>query len=446
MPGKTESISAVIYSFLSKVTTYLLLLVFANLFLKEEYGKAAFVMAVFTLIAFSTRIGVPYILIPWIAKNKDTSSIFYLLLSINAVVVISALIYSINYPWIIPIVLTLPFLVLRGFGSAFLQSKYRYDLTQKADLFYVLIVLIISFLSKDLGKLGIILAYSLGYILTSSWLVYLSRNDFKNIIKFRFDIQTIKEYLTKGIIVSVFYISFSFLTLVDTTILGFLSTHEKVAEYNIAGSISNALTMIPIALSAFILTRSADKNEKNPRYVLKRTINISYSSSLIMGIIIISIIGFLIKLFFPKYVGIEPFIAILMTGILFYSVYIMLFTSVLGNLEPKKAIPPILTAALLNILLDFLLIPKYGLYGIAFATLIAHSAGFTIFSIREGFFFRLIGVYFLSSLILIAFYLNLYGLLLLIPAVIFLFIFKLITIEDILVLKQGLIKFFSRSK
>ena len=61
---------------ISKGLSYLLLLIYANLFLKEEYGAASFWLSLFYLGAGLLFLGLPQVFVPFMVKNrKDRKSV-----------------------------------------------------------------------------------------------------------------------------------------------------------------------------------------------------------------------------------------------------------------------------------------------------------------------------------------------------------------------------------
>ena len=78
--GKKELVYYFFLNLISKGFTYILLLVFANLFTQEQYGEASYIYAFFSIIFIFSFIGLPDIFVVWFIKNKDVSSIFYFLL------------------------------------------------------------------------------------------------------------------------------------------------------------------------------------------------------------------------------------------------------------------------------------------------------------------------------------------------------------------------------
>ncbi len=440
--GKKETIYSFILSMSSKLVTYFLLLVFANLFVLESYGKASFVLSVFKIILLLAAIGLPYVFVPWHINKKDSTSVFYFLLIITLIVTVIGSIYSIKYIWVLPLVLTLPFILLSNIGQAFLRIKHKYHIIQAINLAFTLLVLFGVYFLRTQEEAGIIIAHTIAYLSISLFSISLTFKDIKHLAKpFKFNIEPIKTYFKKGLITAALYMSFYFLNWVDSTILGFLSTFENVARYNVAGPVSNVITAIPLALSMFLLTRSSEiKSEETSIGILKRAMRISFSFSLISAMLISSLIYLLVEIFFPKYMGIEIYIIILLIGILFYTIYSLYYTYLMGKLSPEKALLPIGGAALINIILDIILIPKYGLYGITIATTFSHFFALTLLSWKMGFRKDLISTLFITLIFIpLSYYLGLCGLLLIPFALISLHLTKILKIKDIRIVLDTII-------
>jgi len=430
MKGQKETIYAFVFIILSKIFTYIMLLILANFFIKEVYGQASFLMSIFSIIMFFTLLGIPNITVPWIIKKKDTHSVFYFLLIFNTLLTLIGLLLSIKQPLFFPLTIMLPFLLIRGFARTFLKVQYKYHISQLFEALYPLFAIFFILLFKNYQTTGILFSYSLSYILNSIFMFFLVKTEIINLFrKFSLNFSTIKSYLKKGLIVSSISLSFLFLGWIDSTILGFLSTYQNVAKYNIAGPLSNIIAIIPSSLSFFLLTKSSElKDSKN---ILNLTLRISFFFSFLIAILLNSLIFLITKIFFPQYIGIELYFMILSIGLIFYSIYSLIYTNLTAQLKPELAFLPILSAALLNIILDILLIPYYGLIGITIATSLSHLLALTLLSFKTKIPRRFILVIPLLFLIPLSFYLNYYGLLLIPLAIFLMLILKLILKQDI---------------
>ncbi len=438
--GKKE-VAYVFFLFMfSKVFAYFTLLVFANLYNQEVYGQASFIFAIFHLIVLFTCLGMPDTLVPWLIKKKDASSVFYFFLGLNLVVMVISifLISKLSYQWALPFILLLPFMLLDYFARAIVKSHYRYDLAQWTSTLYVALTLIFAFLFRRWEQLGITLAYSIAYFIPILFLVWNARAGLKNILSnLSLRLHSLSGYLKQGSATMLITTSFALLTWIDSSILGFLAPFTSVAKYNVAGAIANVVAAIPLSVMHFILTRSAEVKEiSKARNILQRGTRLSYVLSMMFGILINAFIFLIVRIFFPQYQGIEVFVAILSVGVSFYAVYSLFTTFLIGRMEQYKTVLPMVLAAGLNVILDILLVPQFGLYGITIATLFSHAVALLLLVTKlkmYSFFWVLL----LSpALLLVTYILGWWGLLML-PVSIFLFLLtKLITKEDIAIALQ----------
>tara|TARA_Y100000310_G_C20687151_1_gene819796 strand:- start:1119 stop:2471 length:1353 start_codon:yes stop_codon:yes gene_type:complete len=433
MKGKKETVYSMGFSLLSKGVTYFLLLVLANFFLVEAYGKATFALNIFYLSSILTLASGSEILIPWIMKKKDVRSVFYFMLILGIIINIIGVIVTWNHKWAMPLAFLVPMLVFGNIARSFLQAKYKYHLANLLGLVYVIITLIVVILLRNYGALGIILGYSIAYFTITLLYINLVKSDIKNLLrKVQIKKSSIKAYLKKAMITATVALSFSFLAWIDSTILGWLSTFENVAIYNIASPIANAISLIPTSIGFFLLSRTSDSlSNRTKKVFFFKTIRICFTFSLLGAIVITSSSFLIIKYLFQQYIGSEPFIAILILGMIFYSIYHLIYTYTLGYLHPEKAFTPIIFAAIVNVVLDIILIPHFGLYGICFATLIAHFIAFTWLAIRIKILRRFMGIYLLILFIPLAYFLQIYGLILVPIALALAFFFRVIKMEDL---------------
>lgn len=438
--GKKE-VAYVFFLFMfSKVFAYFTLLVFANLYNQEVYGQASFIFAIFHLVVLFTCMGMPDTLVPWLIKKRDTSSVFYFFLGLNLIVMIVSfvLITQLRYQWALPFVLLLPFMLLDYFARAIVKSHYRYDLAQWTSTLYVALTLIFAFLFRRWEQLGIALAYSIAYFIPIIFLVWNARIGLKNVLsRLSIRIQALAQYLKQGSATMLITTSFALLTWIDSSILGFLAPFTSVAQYNVAGAIANVVAAIPLSVMHFILTRSAEvRDVMKARSILQRGTRLSYVLSMMFGILINALIFVIMKIFFPQYQGIEIFVAILSIGVSFYAVYSLFTTYMIGRMEQYKTVMPMVLAAGLNVVLDILLVPRFGLYGITVATLFAHAVALMLLTTRLKM-YRFFWVLLLSPLLLLITYaLQWWGLLMVPLSVFVFFLTGLITREDIAIVLQ----------
>ena len=261
--GKKETFFVFLMMLSSKVITYFLLLLLGNYFIKDSFGKASFVLSMYLIATYFCNLGGGEIFISWLVRKKDVHSVFYFLLSLNLLVTLLGIILSINHLWLLPLILAIPFNFINLVGQVILRSKHKYHLAQLFILLGSVATLGGVFIFRVFGELGILLGYSLGYFVPAILALAVTKKEFIAIAsKVQLKLPEIISYVKKGFIISLIFLSFSFLGWIDSIILGIMSTFENVAKYNIAGPISNVITLIPISLSMFLLTRSAEEKVK----------------------------------------------------------------------------------------------------------------------------------------------------------------------------------------
>jgi O-antigen/teichoic acid export membrane protein len=355
----------------SKGLSYLLLLIYANWFLKEEYGAASFWLSLFYLGAGLLFLGLPQVFVPFMVKNRNVMRISSLLFTLSVFAI--PMLWWVIPPAARPLLFLLPVDLIQKYQLASLQSLHRHDLYQLTYIVSIVITIPCLFLFS--GSAGILLSLLIGKI--ASMLLFwpwMRSGKGKRV--------TITHYLSQAWPVALVSYSFLLLFWVDSAILGVLSTAQDVADYTLAGTIASVIIMVPAAISMFILTRSSEKT--NLLKTVKKSMRISLFLSLGLSILMVSMLPILLPVFFPAYQDLGGVIVALTTGILGYSLYSILFDHYTGRQQPLRSVGPVTTGVLVNLVLDILLIPRFGIWGIAAATVAAHLLIAALFLRKAG--------------------------------------------------------------
>lgn len=440
--GKEQSIYAFFWGSASKIFSYILVLILGNIYLVEEYGNASYFLAVFNVIMTIALFGVPDSIIPWIIKKKDYRSVISFLYFFGFITFIVLLIISFKAPLMLPLSFMVLVILLLNLIFSFMRVNEDYGNVGMLKSILVLFVIIFAICLRNYGSFGILLSYLIGnmiILLISLFYIKNNLNELKPKSKINWNF--VREYLVSGIAVSIIIISFSFLGWIDSIILGLMSNMTEVGRYSISSSFSNLITLIPLTLSVFLITRgSGIVSKRLAQEVQKRVIMISYSLSLILSIALAIICPILIKIFFPKYIGIENYIIILLMGIVFYSIYFIIYSFFISRLEVKKVITPIVLAAIVNIILDISLIPSLGVTGICLATVISHLIPLIWLSYKIKFMKNTIIMILLTFFIPASNLMGYYGVILVIIAPILLILLKIVNLKDLEIIIKSLKK------
>jgi len=424
----------------SKIVTYFLLLILANYFAVAEYGKAFYYLSYFQLLITIILFGAPFSIVPFLTKRKFSNEIFSLLFYISILAGAILLIVSQIKPnllpisIILPLSISLPFISYHRYQLAALQSRHKHHLNQLSYLILMIIPLLFAYSLRKYNASGIIIAYALGFIFTPIITCFFLRENLLSKLVVKIKLSFIKQFVPLASYTSIVMVSFLVLSWIDVILLGFIKTSTDVARYHIAFLISNVIVIIPQSISMWMLTRSTQlSNTKYSVPVLRRAIRITILLSVCVMIVLSSFLSTILSIFLPLYKGIEPYAIILSMGVVFYSVYLLGYVHLTGNFKQKKVIFPMVLTLALNILLDILLIPKYNLYGITIATLIAHFVAFILISSMLSLLKHNLPIILIAFFIPLSYYLGYYGVLMLIPAIIVLFALKLLKLTDIIV-------------
>jgi len=359
--------------------------------------------------------------------------------------------------------LMMPLIILTEiFVSTFLSyKKIEYttlirDISEKI----VKLILIAIFLSLGFGLIGITLSYVISALFTSLLLFYFLRKDIFPV----FDKRIKAKYNTKELLLySLPLIMTGLLTMLqkwaDTFILGIYRTASEVGVYNIAFSSAALLVMVPTALMSLFTPVITNLYGRNKIKEIRK-ISIVVTKWIFMGnmplfiFLVISPKSLLKFVFSTEYASGYSALTILAVAYVLLSITHVYVSNLLMVKKTKLISFLVLMSTLVNIILNILLIPKYGINGAALATLVSSLVFSTSIAISAWFAIRLQTLNFsfikiilagiLSSLIMVyihkvlpsnLFFLIVSAFLSLIIYILILFLLKCLSKEDIEVIK-----------
>ena len=399
-------------------------------------------------------------------KISSTIGISMLILTIIFSGYISINIF--NKPELISVIRVFAFIIpliifIEIFASIFLSFKkiqYNTIIKDFGDKLFKLL-LVFLFISLGFGLTGLACSYLFSSIITFSLLLYFLRKKefglFNNKIKPKSNTRELLIYSLPLILTSL-------LTLLqkwaDTFVIGYYRSASEIGVYSIAFSTASLLAIIPTALmSLFIPVITSLYGQNNIRDIRKMSNNIVkwiFMINLPFAIILSIFSRELIKIVF----GLEYANGYISLIILSLAYLILSMTHVYGSnllmIKRTKLLSLfVLISTLTNILLNIILIPKYGINGAAIATLSSNII-FLILMIFSGklvlnlqpikkSFIKILFSGFLSTILIFYLYKNLANnlfsliisiLLILILYCLFLILFKCFSKDDINLMKN----------
>lgn len=227
-------------------------------------------------------------------------------------------------------------------------------------------------LFKNANPISLALAYMLGSIISTIYIVWSVRGEFRK-IEWKFskeDFKIIYNFSWPILIISLFGFLFS----LDTIMLGQMRSATEVGLYTTSQRLISFLAIVPsfIGISIFpILSKNENDVEKLGNIFGKvMTIILAIGIPVTIGGIIFSKQITLLVLG-QQYIATAPVFAVLMVSILASFPNIFLINLIFSKNLQRLFIWATSFGVFLNIFLNFFLIPKYGALGAAISTTIA---------------------------------------------------------------------------
>lgn len=278
--------------------------------------------------------------------------------------------------------LPIPFVLFNTYNSGIFLGKNDIKEFNKINwiptaVIFVLTALFLLLFSLDIK--GYFIALIGGPVSIS--LILLFKNKFINAFSFNFDLKIIKSLLGLGMIYALALLIINLNYKFDIIMLERLSTPYETGIYAKGANITEFLWQIPMLLSTIVFARSA--TSKNGREFSLKVVQLLRVAFVFIGL------GSVILWLLSEYViiglfGMEFFDSILvlnclLPGVILLTIYKVLNMDLAGKGKPWISIYAMTPALVINILLNYYLIPLYGSTGAAISSSISYSFAAMIF-------------------------------------------------------------------
>lgn len=263
------------------------------------------------------------------------------------------------------------------------QKMFIFSLQQFSSSFFILVFAAI-FLKLQIASNNLpyiwLFASVINVIIFSVMLYFLT--NIKN-SKAEYSKHLLKQLISFALPIMLIMTSSLIITYSDTIILTLFKTIEEVGIYNVV--LPSAMLFVflgkSFALAIFPISSELDARKDNIKLqnglrILTRYVLVTILP-LILGLIFFA--ALFLKIFFGnEYIYGALSLQILLVGVFFFVLAQINQTIISGIGKPKIFSKIILKAALLNIFLNFLVVPKYGMVGAAFSTTVSYSLIFIL--------------------------------------------------------------------
>ncbi len=265
---------------------------------------------------------------------------------------------------------------------AVIENSIKKNLMQVSINIVYTTILAILFFRREIELKNVIGIYVL--IDTIKIILMLGLYKMKPAVK-SFKLNSLKKLYKVGILTMIF----SLLTTVNysfsTIMLKELSTSYAVGIYSVGSNFTTLFLLIPDAFKEVLFGDSTEKNFSAK--TVKNAIGVS------TGIAMIAMLGWLIfgKLAIKILYGTEYMESYAVTSVLFVGCFSLIFFKILqpiyiSNGKQKIAIVFLLVSAILNMIMNWFLIPRHGFMGAAVTTAASYSVcgiAFLIYYVRQ---------------------------------------------------------------
>lgn len=276
----------------------------------------------------------------------------------------------------------IPFSLFNTYNSGIFLGKNQIKEFNKINWIpslFTLVVTLVLVIGLELGVRGYFIALIVGPLFISVLLLF--KNKFLDVLSLKFNWQIIKPMIKLG---SIYALALMFINLnarLDVILLDRLSSDFETGIYSKGYSVGNYLLQIPWMLNTIVFSRSAiAKNDELFSKKVTQLLRVSFLVILCFAGFLFLFSDFIIVLMFGKdFLGSSIVLQYLLLGVLFLSLFKILNQDLAGKGKPWVSMKAMIPGLLVNVLLNYFLIPSYGAIGASVASTISYSFAILLF-------------------------------------------------------------------
>lgn len=381
----------------TKFLAFLLVIYIARELGEVEFGKYAFALSFTLLFAFLSDVGLTQLTIREVAKRKEDAqkylgsiSAIKLILSILTIALVVVAINLLGYPQetVLAVYIAGGYSVINSFNQ-FLCSFYRafeqmeYELATRVIEKIIIFSLAITFLLLGHGVIAVVSSFLIGSLIRLGISVFFVVTRYAK-PQFNLDRQFIWTLFTQALPFGLTTLFVVIYFKIDTVMLSMMVGDAAVGHYNASYNIIEGLIALVAGSFGGVIFPMLSKNFTHSAEKLKKLYLQSFQIILIVGIMIFVFVELFSSYIIGILYGPEYQISALVLQIqiiAFLIICVSTVTSTLLNSASMQRIVAIGTGlgALLNVTLNYVLIPQYSLFGAAWATVITELFGFSLY-------------------------------------------------------------------
>jgi O-antigen/teichoic acid export membrane protein len=276
------------------------------------------------------------------------------------------------------ILITVPFkLAIVYFGGILLGTEdiRSANILNWTPLALNLVMVALLVLVVPLGIMGALLGYLISNALVAMVYAVILGKKYK--IKLRIHKALIRDLVVKGFVFALSFMVIQMNLRIDLLILNRIGDAAETGYYGLAAQICEQLWLLPSAVGIVVMSRTANTDDLSVMTAqTSRLLRLTLVAGIIIAIILAIIAPPLIPLIFGQdYKETIGLIIWLLPGIISFMIFRVLNGQLSGLGRPGVSAWIFSIALVINVILNFILIPQYGATGAAWATNISYFAG-----------------------------------------------------------------------
>lgn len=377
----------------------LLLIVLTRFLGPVDQGKYSLVTLLPMMLMMFISTGINTSTIYFVSKNKFlletvlktnilvgiTLSLFAIFVGALVVVFFSdALFEGVEISLLYLILLSIPFIFLKEFLQTIfhgLQDFKNYNTLMIVNQFAILGFISLFIIVLNYGLTGAIIGYVLGNITTVFVILYLLlKKKQLRLSSGEFSRPYLNESVNYGFKAYVSNLATFLNYRLDIFIMGYFLSPAAVGIYTVAVNVGERITMVSTAISSVLFPKIASEDTEAARNRLSSIVSRNVLLiSIIASFAILLVSDFVIELFFgSEYMQSSDVLKIILLGIIFLSVEKIFSNDIAGRGRPEINMYTSIFNVIMNVGLNILLIPRFGIMGAAYATTITYFVSFAI--------------------------------------------------------------------
>jgi len=356
----------------------------------DRYGSFSYALAVYGLFNVVSNLGLDYLVVSDIALSKDTESEEHVLgtslvlkVAASVVTTLAAIIYAwVTHPDQMTVLYIIAMLSVASIFQGFDVVDYFFQAKTRSRM--IVIPQVIIFILSNLARVVAVFAkcsvlmfgviYSLEIFFTEISYAFVYWLHQRNLFRWKFHWQKAVSLLRASwplLIASLLVIVYM---RTDQVILGQLSTNRVVGEYSAASKLSEIWYTIPSLICSSVMPRLLRHKTSTPEVYysrLQRLYGIMATFSIVIAVAMTFLGRYTILLLFGSaYIPSVNILSVLVWTGPFVFVGVASGMQLIHEDLTKLSLQRSIAGAICNVVLNYLLVPRFGGVGSATATLI----------------------------------------------------------------------------